>query len=169
MTFRVRALFVSLILLVNARAEPTIHYVDVNSTNPARPYTNWAGAARTIQDAINIAGGGDLILVSNGVYGPFSASNSVAIRSVNGAAATIIDGHGSEICAHLWGPATLSGFTLTHGACGIYCESTNLNLVSDCLLTGNIGYGGAYHAALSNCLLSANSGHFQAGGASQCT
>src|SRR5207237_6255763 len=105
MKFRVRALVVSLILLnTAARAAQTIHYVDVNSANPAPPYTNWAGAARTIQDAINIGGGGDLILVSNGVYGPFSASNSVAIRSVNGAAATIIDGQADRTCALLNGP-----------------------------------------------------------------
>jgi uncharacterized protein YdeI (BOF family) len=168
MTLRITALFVSQILFATAaHAAQTIHYVDADSTSPAPPYTNWAGAARSIQDAINIAGG-DLILVSNGVYGPIRATNSVAIRAVNGAAVTMIDGQGTEICAHFRGAATLSGFTLRHGVAGVYGESTNLNLVSDCWMMGNIVYGGAYHVALSNCLLSANSAYFDGGGASQC-
>src|SRR5437660_464840 len=36
MTFRVRALLVSLILLATSRAAPTTRYVDVNSTNGAQ-------------------------------------------------------------------------------------------------------------------------------------
>ncbi len=32
------------------------HYVDLNSPTPAPPYTNWASAARVIQDAVDAAG-----------------------------------------------------------------------------------------------------------------
>src|SRR5436190_23939915 len=46
----------------------SVHYVDLNSANPAPPFTNWNSAAQTIQAAIDIAAGGDEIVVSNGVY-----------------------------------------------------------------------------------------------------
>jgi hypothetical protein len=42
--------------------------VDVNSTAPTTPYTNWATAARVIQDAIEASTAGDVVLVTNGVY-----------------------------------------------------------------------------------------------------
>ena len=45
-----------------------VHYVDVNSAAPLAPYISWATAAKTIQEAVDAAAGGDDILVTNGVY-----------------------------------------------------------------------------------------------------
>src|SRR5215468_9167885 len=45
-----------------------IHYVDVNSTNPVAPYTNWGMAATVIQNAVDVSGSGDEVVVTNGVY-----------------------------------------------------------------------------------------------------
>ncbi len=94
MTFRVRALFVSLISLAASSAAPMTRYVDVNSTNPAPPYTNWASAARTIREAINVAGGGDLVLATYGVY-----SSGGGHRPIEGAGGA---GAGGRICVQFY-------------------------------------------------------------------
>jgi hypothetical protein len=45
-----------------------VRYVDANSTNATPPYTSWATAAATIQQAVDAAAAGDEIVVTNGVY-----------------------------------------------------------------------------------------------------
>ena len=45
-----------------------MRYVNVNNANPTPPYTNWATAATNIQAAVDAAGAGDEIVVTNGTY-----------------------------------------------------------------------------------------------------
>jgi hypothetical protein len=56
------------LLTALARALAATHYVDAGSTNAVPPFTNWANAATTIQDAVDAAVDGDTVLVTNPVF-----------------------------------------------------------------------------------------------------
>jgi hypothetical protein len=156
------AVFASMLLSVLiGRALATTHYVDLNSTNAMPPYTNWATAATSIQDAVGTAVAGDEVVVTNGIYAsggiisPNGSGNrvvvdkSLSVRSVNGPQFTTIRGGGSPYgvrCVYLATNATLCGFTLTQGlgflglgggAGGVLCAASNA-VVSNCVITGNL-------------------------------
>ena len=116
-------------------AMATTYYVDVNSANPTPPYTSWATASTDIQSAIDVSTNGDLVLVNPGVYATggeavngYELTNrvvidqSVTVESVNGPAATMIEGNqdsnpNNDVrCISLVAGANLIGFTLTNGA-----------------------------------------------------
>ena len=131
----------------------------------AHPFTNWGMAATNIQAAVaaNIPGG--VVLVADGVYadggaavagGPtnrVALTNALAVRSLNGPAATTITGAGpggdaAVRCAYLGAGARLSGFTLTGGHTwttgdtdraqsggGAWCETGAI--VENCWFHGN--------------------------------
>ena len=144
-----------------------VHYVNVISTSPIPPYTNWSSAAATIQDGVDAAGAGDLVLVTNGVYqtggrltpGYFltnrvTVTNPIVLQSVNGPGVTFIVGvqassSKSVRCVYLTNGPTLSGFTLTNGGgwnngqlpqdggAGVWCSASNTIVVSNCVVIGN--------------------------------
>jgi hypothetical protein len=123
----------SMLFLFNASA--SVLYVDLNSTNPTLPYADWSTAAANIQNAVDAATNGDLVLVTNGIYATggrlvsgtgdstisrLAVTKPVTIQSVNGAAVTVIQGYitngpGAVRCVYLATNATLIGFTLTNG------------------------------------------------------
>jgi hypothetical protein len=80
------------------------HYVSPFGGNVS-PYTNWATAANTIEDAKSAATSwGSVIIVTNGTYSPglFQfIGGKVLLQSVNGPEVTIIDGLGSNRCVQL--------------------------------------------------------------------
>src|SRR5664279_3657819 len=147
-------------------ASAATRYVDLNSTNATTPFIDWTTAATNIQDAIEASVDGDLILVTNGVYGAggrvmagdltnrVALNKALTVQSVNGPFATVIQGTGATNgnsavrCAWLTNGASLVGFTLQAGATrssgdnalgnggGAWCSSSNA-IVANCLIMSN--------------------------------
>jgi hypothetical protein len=155
------------------------HYVALASTNPVPPYSNWATAARSIQDAVDATTlPGALVWVNDGVYqngareldgmsNRVALTKPVTVRSVNGPAATQIVGYqvpgatngpAAVRCVYLTSGAALAGFTLTNGA-----TQTSGDFFR------NRSGGGVWcegpSAVVSNCVLTGNSASSSGGGA----
>ena len=159
--------------LVCADPEPadTIWYVDAKRGDDENTGRSWDDALRTIQNAVDRSVAGNTILVTNGVYEPFTAMNlDIVIRSVEGAEKTIVDGGGTNRCATLGDSTndvvktTLVGFTLRNGGT-MHGAGVFGGILEDCIVTGNHadydgtkyrGFGGglqqcfAYHCIISN-------------------
>ena len=153
--------------------EHVVHYVNGANPAPAFPFTTWASAANSIQDAVDAAAPGALVLVTDGTYNRITVDKPLTVSSVNGPASTAIVGYGLR-CAALAGHAILSGFTLTNGFAylqdggGVWCDSSAV--VTNCVITGNSSYtywddgwqmpggsgGGVHGGNLYNCTLSGN-------------
>lgn len=127
---------VSTNLMIRVAAQP-IHYVAAASSNPVAPYDSWQTAAVQIQDAINVAAPGAVVLVTNGTYATggkawlggvtnrIAVDKALSVRSVNGPEFTSIQGYHvpgttngitAIRCAYLADGSTLAGFTLSKGA-----------------------------------------------------
>src|SRR5262249_42534090 len=82
--------------------ELTFHFADAASISAAAPYSSWATAANNIQDAIDAALPGEIVLVTNGVYATggkvmagdltnrVALTKALSVTSVNGPGSTII-------------------------------------------------------------------------------
>jgi len=115
----------------------SIHYVSPTGSD-VWPYTNWATAARVIQNAVDTAMDSDQVLIADGLYDlgggvtpGYSLSNrvvvtrAVTIQSVNGPEETMIlgapdpgtGGHGDDAVrgVYLVDGASLIGFTVSNG------------------------------------------------------
>ena len=100
-----RICFFVFLLLLTVHVSAVTNYVWQGSPAPVAPYTSWKTAAHTIQDAVNAADPGNLVLVTNGVYATGStvtpgytvrnrlvADKTVTVQSVSGPAVTVISG-----------------------------------------------------------------------------
>jgi hypothetical protein len=122
-----------------------VFYVDVNSTNPVPPYAGWSTAAADIQSAVDASSDGDLILVTNGLYNTggrvvygtltnrVAINKAVTLQSVNGPAATVIQGYQSTTayaysndvrCVYMTNNVILNGFTISGG--GVLATETDI-------------------------------------------
>src|SRR6266404_324669 len=172
--------------LLTAPALAATHYVDLNSPSSTPPYTNWPTAATNIQDAVDAAATGELVLVTNGVYrnggwqtasgGP--ATNRVAVirpltvQSVNGPSVTSIEGVPTPVtspplsnavrCVYLTNGASLIGFTLTNGGSSYESENRGPPAPDEC---GGGVWCESTDCVVSNCFLANSVARGWGGGA----
>ncbi len=162
---------------VSVRAA-TYYYVATNSAANG-PGTAWTNAFHTIQGAVNVAVGGDTVLVTNGVYNSGGAvtpgysltnraciTSAITLRSVNGPSNTFIvgavdpvstNGPAAVRCVYLVFGAVVSGFTLTNGN----------SMASGSVIYDQSAGGALLHSGgtVSNCLLTGCSAYYTGGGA----
>ena len=152
-----------------------IVYVDASRPGDSGTGRSWGTAKQSIQAALDILFEGGVVVVTNGVYAPFTSLNRrVAIRSVNGAADTLILGGAGQRCATLGSEAghfetTLSGFTLAYGSTLENGGGALHGTLENCALWANVAMnngGGAHGGVLRNCVLAENWAMNQGGGAS---
>ncbi|MCL1920454.1 MAG: VWA domain-containing protein [Kiritimatiellaeota bacterium] len=154
--------------------EPCLfRYVDAGRPDDSGDGLTWETAFQCIQTAIDAVENYAVITVTNGTYAPFAVAGDrwLTIRSVEGAAHTIIDGGGTARCAtlgssHTHTAAALTGFTLTNGW-ATHGGGAQYGTLDGCVLTGNTAQyygGGAYYGVLNNCVLSGNQAALHDGG-----
>lgn len=148
----------------------------------------------TIQDAINWANNGDIVLVANGIYSgdgnrdiDFLGKN-IVVKSKNGARTTIIDCEGTFPEPHRGfylhndenNNAVIQGFTIKNGYApgehplryggAIYCEGSSPTIRSNKIINNfAFWFGGGIacwesNARIHNNRIIENEGHFQGGG-----
>lgn len=186
--FEAKARIVTLlaILCCGVKVSAALHYVRANNGNAAPPYSSWATAAATIQDAIDVAQTGDQILVTNGVYqtggwaingltNRVGVTNALVVESVNGPGVTVIQGYrdpdttyssNAVRCVYLADGASLIGFRIINGATlmtnSIYVDVSPVT-------TGGGVYCESTNSTVSNCVLAGNAAYAAGGGASRGT
>jgi hypothetical protein len=166
--------------VTSAVARLVVHCVDAAGVNPVAPYSTWATAATNIQDAIDVASAGEVVVVTNGLYttgGKAMAGNltnrlaltkPVVVQSVNGPFATTIQGARDPgtggngplavRCAWLTNGAALSGFTLQNGA-----TQPDSGYVGSPLNSGGGVWCSSTNGVVANCVLTNNSGVYGGG------
>jgi len=130
-----------------------------------------------IQEAIDVAGVGDEVIVADGMYAGAGNKNldydgkALVVRSENGAESCTIDcesnGRGFRFESGATRDAVVDGFTIINGdaelGAGVFCASYCSPTIRNCVITGGSGIvgGGIYchgycSPAVSNCVISDN-------------
>jgi hypothetical protein len=185
------------------------HYAAVGNTNATAPFLEWATAATNIQDAVDVASPGDTVLLGNGffatggriagdgLFNRVAITNVITLRSLNGAAQTIITAYklyndGRLISQSegrvIWlsgggrveGVTIMGGVVHFGGGCGggVFGGGQS-NVVDNCIIKGNRAKAqgaGIYGCTVQNSIISGNWTSFMdvivrptyGGGASSC-
>ncbi|MFC1453196.1 choice-of-anchor Q domain-containing protein [Verrucomicrobiota bacterium] len=176
-----------LCLLAVTSAACADRFVWTNSPSPGAGHTTWDTAAHEIQTAVDAATAGEIVRVTNGTYalsGEIIIAKNIRLQSVNGAAATRIDGADAVRCMHFVSgseSAVVEGFTITHGRSrgtspadrggGVYMDASGNSAVRNCVITRNhaaVG-GGIFFAECNgraeSCVIVSNTVSDRGGGA----
>ena len=162
----------TLIFLACSKILATTYYVSLGGGNVS-PYTNWATAANTIQDAVDVASAGETVVVTNGIYdtgetvtpGYFSSNRvvitaDITVKSVNGPENTIILGKGpfgdGAVRGVYMSAGILEGFTITDG------HSQDGDIDYDLSGGGVNMFGG--NGIITNCIIRGNEADYSGGG-----
>ncbi|MGA1870255.1 MAG: right-handed parallel beta-helix repeat-containing protein [bacterium] len=155
-------------------------FIKVKSSLPSKEVGKSGYTYTTIQEAIDDASYGELILVHDGIYveNIDFLGKTITVRSENGAEVTVIDGNGDgSIVTFNSGESDdsiLDGFTLQNASTsdggGIYCKGSSPT-ITNCIISGNTAYyygGGIYceysDPTITNCTISNNEADFYDGG-----
>jgi hypothetical protein len=169
----------ALVLLAARLVCADVHYVAPAGAD-VPPYTNWATAAQSIQEAVNAAAPGDTVLLSNGLYTLGSQviiGNPITVTTLQGREHTLIDANAHRAFYVAGVPAVIDGVTVTNG--DSYTESINRGgafwldgqgTVINSAFVRCRGYlGGAAYISgdclISNCVFTGNTGSISGGGA----
>ena len=103
----------------------------------------------SIQQAIDAAAAGDVVLVSPGTY-PENLDfkgKAITVKSDQGAELTVIDGQGIDAVVTIEngeGPdSLLEGFTVTNGLGGLFIDNSSSPTIRNNIITANITFRGA--------------------------
>ncbi len=153
------------LLLCVTFVAPTLaatYYVSPDGSNSSDGLS-WATAFATIQKGIDATSNGDIVEVNQGTYYEsinFNGKNITVISTDPNdwsvVEATVINGNGATntVLAH----ASLSGFTVTGGNCGVYCtvQGPTSPVVSNCIIRNNNDKGVKVFscgATIKNCII----------------
>lgn len=155
---------------------PDTLYVSLEGGN-VFPYTSWETAATNIGIAVDSAGAGSVIIVSNGVFDISEKilidRNNIILMSLNGRDNTIVDAGfplRTNTCVEVRGDnVRVDGFTFTGGAGLAYPDNTGAGfrmhwesdgcVLQNCIVHGNTAlYGGGVKGRgfIDNCVISNN-------------
>jgi len=160
--------------VINPVSRPLTTYASTTGTH-VYPYTNWTISATNIQPAVDAVDDGGTVWVGDGTYlltAQVTIDREVAVRSLNGHDAAVVDGNWNSRCFYLThSNAAIRGFFITRGYTnyggGVYCYGGS---VESCTISNNqASYegGGVYMngGTVRNCRLVHNLSYGTGGGA----
>ena len=138
---------------------PSLLYVVNANPTASDPYTNWTTAAATIQSAVNAAGAGSRVIVSNGTYltsAPIQVAEDIVLEGLSGDYSDVkVNVQENGRCIDLISPrCVVSSMTFMNGRKVDVSGALVLGgILTNCCITGCqsfFGGGGLYYPMLAD-------------------
>ena len=178
--FRIAFVAASLCAADLVRGDTAAMHVAPTSEAPAYPYDTWRNAATNVQDAVDAAGDGVTIVVSNGAYAisaPITIAKGVTLRGLTGNPEDVVfaNDNAARLLYLNHADAVAAGFVLEGGSSKVLgqgaCIAGAGGTVSNCVVRGctasgkggnasavyvGSAYGLVTHCAVTNNAYAAN-------------